>query len=70
MSCHKRHCAFSAQRNSDPRNSDVCFVSACVQVEVWSSGLASVAPEALLVGRQEVKALNKVILSKVGSRSC
>jgi hypothetical protein len=32
---------------------------------VWPSGLSSIAPEALLVGRQEVKDLNKVILTKV-----
>lgn len=48
------------------------LVSACRQVEVWPSGLASIAPEALLVGRQEVKAINTVILSKVGvlMRAC
>lgn len=36
-----------------------------IQVEVWPSGLASIAPEALLVGRQEVKGLNSIIFSKV-----
>jgi hypothetical protein len=37
----------------------------CRQVEVWPSGLSSIAAEALLVTRQEVTALNSIILSKV-----
>ncbi len=36
------------------------------QVEVWPQGLSAIAPEALLVERQEVKGLNSIILSKVG----
>jgi hypothetical protein len=36
-----------------------------VQVEVWPQGLVSIAPEALLIERQEVKGLNSIILSKV-----
>lgn len=41
-----------------------------VQVELWPGGLSSIAPEALLVARQEVKGLNSVILSKVRHRLC
>ena len=37
----------------------------CGQVEVWPSGLSSIAPEALLVARSEVKGLNSIILNKV-----
>jgi hypothetical protein len=34
-------------------------------VEVWPSGLSCIAPEALLVKRQEVNGLNNIILAKV-----
>jgi hypothetical protein len=39
------------------------------QVECWPHGLAAIAPEALLVARQQVKALNGIILAKVGVES-
>lgn len=34
---------------------------------MWPQGLAAIAPEALLVERQEVKALNSIILNKVST---